>query len=129
MVDKKPKNPVGRRGFLNSFYYAGKGAKTAFQRERNIRVFVIVTVLVFLLAYFLNISTTEWLILIFIIGTNFIAELFNTAIEVLCDKVSPTKDALIANAKDISAAAVLLMSIASLAIGIAIFLPKILTFL
>jgi len=124
-MSKNDKASAKKRRFFASFYHAGKGLKAAFFRERNIRIFMIISILALLTGYFLKISTTEWLIIIFAISTNIVAELFNTAIEVLCDRVSPKKDNKIAKAKDISAAAVLLLSMMALAIGLVIFLPRV----
>ena len=49
---------------------------------------------------------------------------FNTAVERVCDRVSPEKHPLIKAAKDIAAGAVLLFVIASVAVGLIIFIPK-----
>ena len=48
----------------------------------------------------------------------------NTAIEKLCDFISPEYHQLIGKVKDLAAAAVLIMSIVSVIVGIIIFLPK-----
>ncbi len=53
------------------------------------------------------------------------AEGFNTAIEKLCDKVSPQRDPLIEIAKDIAAGAVLLFVFSAVIIGLIVFLPHI----
>lgn len=53
------------------------------------------------------------------------AEGFNTAIEKLCDKVSPQRDPLIKIAKDIAAGAVLLFVFSAVIIGLIVFLPHI----
>ena len=128
MATKSNKAPNKKRGFFTSFRYAGNGLRAVFYRGKNIRIFTIIIVLVLLAGYLLDVTTIEWLILITIMSVNFVAEVFNTSIEVLCDKVSPGKDPKIAIAKDIAAAAVLTLAIASAVIGITIFLPKILAF-
>ncbi len=56
------------------------------------------------------------------------AEAFNTAIEKLCDKVSPQTDSLIKIAKDVAAGAVLLFVFAAVTVGLIVFLPKIIVF-
>jgi len=126
MIEKNNKASENKRRFFASFHHAGKGLRYAFIREQNIRIFVIVGILVLLAGYLLNISKTEWLILLLVISVTFVAEIFNTAIEVLCDKVSLKKDARIGAAKDIAATAVLTMSLMAAAVGAVIFLPKIL---
>ena len=52
------------------------------------------------------------------------AEAFNTAIEALCDKVSPGFDPLIGRAKDLAAGAVLLFVFAAITVGLIVFIPK-----
>lgn len=52
------------------------------------------------------------------------AEGFNTAIEKLADRVTREQDPLIGAAKDVAAGAVLLMAVASVVVGLIIFLPK-----
>lgn len=51
------------------------------------------------------------------------AEAFNTAIEKLADRVTCERDPLIGAAKDVAAGAVLLFAIASVAVGLIVFIP------
>ncbi|WP_439182165.1 diacylglycerol kinase [Carboxylicivirga taeanensis] len=53
-------------------------------------------------------------------------ELLNSTIEALCDYVSAERHELIRKAKNMAAGAVLVVSIAAFAVGLIIFLPKIL---
>jgi len=55
------------------------------------------------------------------IGLVWAAELLNTAVETVCDRITREPDEMIRRAKDVSAAAVVAASIAALAIGILIF--------
>ncbi len=72
-----------------------------------------------------NVSSTEWLLLIVVIGSVFVAELFNSALEYLADQVSSEKNAGIKRAKDLAAAAVLVTALTALVVGCIILLPKI----
>jgi diacylglycerol kinase len=67
----------------------------------------------------------EWLIILGCCCVVIIAELFNTALEELCNKLHPEKDSQIGKVKDISAAAVLVTALFSLLAGILIFGNKI----
>ena len=58
----------------------------------------------------------------------FVCELFNTALENVCDMISKEEHSAIKNAKDQAAAAVLFASVFALIIGVFVFLPKILDF-
>ena len=51
------------------------------------------------------------------------AELFNTAIERLVDLVSPRRNPLAGQVKDIAAGAVLVCALAAIAVGLIIFVP------
>lgn len=73
-----------------------------------------------------KISKIEWIILTILFSIVISGELFNTAIETVVDIASPEKNDKAKLAKDISAGAVLVLTIGSLIIGIIIFLPKIL---
>lgn len=108
---------------LKSFGYAFKGIAGLFsQPNACIHAFVMIVVIV--CGVWLKIKIWEWCAVILCIGCVLMAEAFNTSIEALCDKVSPDYDPLIGKAKDIAAGAVLLMAIASMAVGLIIFLPK-----
>ena len=72
-----------------------------------------------------DISKMEWVAVVICIGCVFAMELVNTAIERLVDLVSPKFNAKAGLVKDIAAAAVLIASMMSLAVGLIIFVPKI----
>ena len=62
--------------------------------------------------------------LIVVVAMVWTAELLNTAIETLCDVVSPDHDTAIARVKDVSAGAVLCSALGALAVGCVIFGPR-----
>lgn len=107
--------------FLKSFVYAAAGIVRGFY-ERNFRVHICAVCFVSWLALrFYEFSVAEWAALLLTFAAVISAELFNTAAESLCDKVSPEKDENIRRCKDCAAGAVLVCAIASLIIGIALF--------
>ena len=53
------------------------------------------------------------------------SELFNTAVERICDRITKDRDPLIGNAKDLAAGSVLIISAITLIIGVIIFTPYI----
>jgi len=110
---------------LKSFDYAVQGLKTFFITQHNARLHLLAAVVVLLMSYVLHINTVEWLFIIFSIGLVFIAEMMNTAIEFLCDKITLETHPQIKKVKDVSAAAVLLASLAAVIVGLIIFTPKI----
>ena len=109
---------------MKSFFYALAGIKTAFLTESSLRIQLVAAILATCLGFYLEISKTEWLILVLCMGFVFTAELLNTAIEYLTDLISPGFHQTAGKVKDISAGAVLISAITSCVIGAIIFLPK-----
>lgn len=72
-----------------------------------------------------KITTSEWLHLTLIISFVLILELVNTAIEETINIISPEIQERAKIAKDVSAGAVLVSSIAAAIIGVFLFIPKI----
>ena len=111
---------------LRSFGYALKGVRVAWQEEFNFRFEAAIAVAALLLSWLLHISKDEFLTILFLIGFVFTAEIFNTALEELCDKFSSEHDPHIGKIKDLAAGAVFISASTSLVIGLAIFLPYLL---
>lgn len=107
-----------------SFRFAFAGALHVFRSEQNMRVHALLSVLVVLLGWFLQISSAEWGLLFLSIGAVLAAECFNSSLERLADRLSQDEHYLIRVAKDAAAAGVLMVSLSSAAVGALIFLPK-----
>ncbi len=108
------------RGFI----YAFRGLRTAFLTQVNFKIHAAAAVVAVLLGIVLKINFSEWCALAFAAGFVLAAELFNTAIEFLCDRISAEHDPVIGKVKDISAGAVLVAAITALTVGAMIFLPR-----
>ncbi len=113
-----------KHSLAKSFFFALNGLKTAAVKGRNFRIQIILGAIAILLAVIFQISVFEWLVLTLIIACVLILELINTAIEEIVNMVSPEIQERARIAKDVSAAAVLVAAIASVFIGIFLFLPK-----
>lgn len=109
---------------INSFKYAIEGIISSFKSERNMKIHFTLMAIVIVFGLILNISKIEWFICIILFALVIASELFNTALETTIDLVSPEKNEKAKLAKDISAGAVLMIAIASLIIGLIIFVPK-----
>ena len=109
----------------HSFQYAFSGLAGMLRREPNARIHCIITVLVIVAGFLFRISSTEWIGIVISIGMVIAAETVNTAIERLADVVQPDRDERIGELKDLAAAAVLLCALAAAAVGLIIFLPKV----
>ena len=109
----------------DSFIYAFGGIKTAIKNEPNFKFQLIVAFLTLALGYYLQLSTTEFAVLILVICLVLVLELINTALEALIDISSPNIHPKAKISKDVAAASVLIATLASILIGVLIFLPKI----
>lgn len=110
---------------IKSFPYAINGLKTALKNEPNFRVHLVFAFTAVAAGVILKLSLLELAVLILTIGFVIIMELINTMLEALVNLVSPEIKEHARIAKDVSAAAVLISAIISVAIGILLFLPKI----
>lgn len=126
-MDEKNKNWVKR--LINSFIYALDGIVILFREERNARFHLSVSVFVVVMGFLLHISTIEWLIVLILIALVLSMEAINSALENLCDHVTPKWNNVIKKVKDLSAAAVLMVTIIAIICGLIIFLPKLYLFL
>jgi diacylglycerol kinase len=109
--------------FLRSFTYAWKGLRYAFRTQLNFKVHSLAAIC---LGISLNISRQDWLWIFLAIALMLVAELFNTAIEVLVDFISPAYHPKAGIVKDVSAAAVLIIAFLAIIIGLMVFVPKLL---
>lgn len=107
-----------------SFRAAFKGLLHFYILEFNSRVHILFALAACVLGYLQNLSSLEWLFLLLAICMVFVSELFNTALEKLCDLYSTELNPKIAVIKDISAAAVLLCSMFAVIVGLILFIPK-----
>jgi diacylglycerol kinase len=78
---------------------------------------------VMLLNSLLDVEKVEWLITLVLIGLAWMAELFNTAIEKLSDRVTKEPDALIGQVKDLASGAVLVICGFAIICAVIIYLP------
>ena len=109
---------------LLSFKFAFNGIKLFFKEEHNSWIHLLLTMTAITFGVWLKISLLEWVLIVFCIGFVFVTEIINTAIENICNFISPEKHSIIKRIKDLSAAAVLFSAVTSLIVGVLIFLPK-----
>jgi diacylglycerol kinase len=115
---KKSGDPIG-------FRFAFRGLGHAIRTQRNTRIQLVVAVLVVVAGLVLGLTRMEWMLVIICIGMVLSAELFNTALEVLTDLVTPNYNKKAGLLKDVAAGAVLITAIAAAITGLMIFIPKI----
>jgi len=114
---------------IRSTNNAWRGLGILVRTTHNFWLQIFFGILAVILGFMLNISTTEWLFLVFAIGLVMITEIINTAFEIDIDLTSPEFHPYARDTKDVAAGAVLLAVILSVIVGLIIFLPKILVLL
>jgi diacylglycerol kinase len=117
--------PDSRKPLVGSFRHAVAGWRRAVHEERNLRIHLLAAVAVAVLSWYLRLSGIEGCLIVLAVAAVWMAELFNTALEQLVDLVSPEYHDLARGAKDVAAAAVLTAAVASVLIGLLIFLPHV----
>lgn len=118
-MNKKSKFPIKAR--LNSFKHALRGLKITIKEEDNAKIHLGIGIIMYVLSAVLKLKKMEIVAVLFSIGFVLVAELFNTAIENLCDFVQPNHHKQIKKIKDISAAAVLISAITAFLVGLLIY--------
>lgn len=124
--EKKRFSIIGR---LKSTNHGLRGLGIFIRTTHNLWFHMFFAVLAVYLGFVLNLSSIEWVIIIFAIGLVIIAEAFNTAIEIDIDLTSPNFHPYARDTKDVAAAAVSIATIVAGIMGLLIFLPKILLIL
>jgi diacylglycerol kinase len=113
--------------FLKSFSYALHGLQHTLVREQNFRIELCCAFAACGCAFVFNISKLEWFVILINIAAVSTAELFNTAIENLCNMIHKTTHPIIKIVKDVSAAAVVITALCAFICGCIIFIPHIIT--
>lgn len=109
----------------NAIQNAWNGIIWGIQTQPNYRIHISLSIIALVAAIVLEISYTEWLILVVTVILGFVIETVNTAIEQLGDAIDTNYNEVIKHAKDSSAGAMLLFSLGAIVVAAIIFLPKI----
>lgn len=121
MSDKKDSLLVNR---LKSVGWAFKGALLLLRTEASIQIQFVVAILVTIAGFYFDISRTEWLFQVAMIGLVMSIEGVNTSIEYIADFIHPELHASIGRIKDVAAGAVFIASIAAVIVASIIYYPK-----
>ncbi|MDR3592415.1 MAG: diacylglycerol kinase family protein [Negativicutes bacterium] len=113
-----------QKSWAGAFRHAADGIVHSFKSQRNLKFHVAAAAAAVVLAAYFRLSAAEWGLLALTIAGVIAAELFNTAVEAMVDLVSPQVHHLAKTAKDAAAGAVLVMALASLAVGYVLFFHR-----
>lgn len=106
---------------LKSFGFAIRGFVGAVCDEGHLRFHLVAAVYVLVFSLFYHFSAAQTAALVVLIASVIAAELFNTAIENVCDAITKEQNEYIKRAKDISAGAVLVLSVAAVIVAVIFF--------
>jgi diacylglycerol kinase (ATP) len=107
------------RSFRNAF----RGLGVMLRSQHNARIHVLATLAACALGALLGVSRGDWLWLTAAIAGVWAAEALNSALESLADATHPGPHPLVGRAKDLGAAAVLLVSLGAAVIGFLVLGP------
>ncbi len=121
IAEKKRFSLIAR---LRSANHAFRGISIIFKTQHNAWVHAVIGAGVIFLGFWLHISHLEWGLIILSIAGVLAAEGFNTALEIDIDLTSPGEHPYARDTKDVAAGAVLLTVFGAIAVGLLVFLPK-----
>ncbi len=114
------------RGFRQSLKLAVVGIGYLFVYHRNMRIIFLSGLLAVAAGFYFRLKGIELVALCITVTLVFMAEIFNTAIELMIDMATSKYHPLIKLVKDIAAAVVLLASLNAVAVGGILFGPRLL---
>ena len=106
---------------VQSFGFAVNGIVAVWREERNFRIETAVAVVVSAFGIYLEFSKLEWAFILVCMAAVLSAEILNTAVEELCNKIEPNTDPVVGKIKDMTAGLVLIVSLVSVVIGAMVF--------
>lgn len=115
------------RRILRSFGYAFAGIVATARTQPNFVIHLVAATCALALAVVLQLSPAEIAVLALTIAAVLAAEMLNTAVEALADLVSPEFHPLVKVAKDAAAGAVLITALGAILVGLALFLPRLIS--
>ena len=99
--------------------FAVNGIASAFKSEASFRFQVLAACAVVAVLLVLKASPTWWALILMTVGSVLAAELLNTSLEHVLDRLHPERDPAIEVAKDCAAGAVLVLSLISIGVFLA----------
>ena len=109
--------PPIHKSFLNAF----RGVFMMIKTERNFQVELLAFLINLFFIFYFELSYTDAALVLITSFAVLSAEIFNTAIEKICDIIQPNFDKRIGFIKDIAAGAVMLTAIAAVIVGILVY--------
>lgn len=120
------RNSLTFTGRIRSVKCALHGIRIMLATQHNCPNHLAATIVVMMLGAVFGLSAAEWCWIVLAIVAVWTAEALNTAFEFLTDVASPSFHPIAGKAKDVAAGSVLLSALGSVAIGLLVFVPRVL---
>ncbi|MFY9402049.1 MAG: diacylglycerol kinase family protein [Candidatus Omnitrophota bacterium] len=112
------------RGFGKNLLIAIRGIAYLFLYHRNMRLIFLIGLMAMVLGFYLNLKGIELMALSITITLVFVAEILNTAIEIMMDTIAEKYNTKVRLVKDIAAGVVVITCINAALIGYVLFIRK-----
>ena len=122
-IDPDDYSPITSPNRIKSLGYALAGWLYMLRRQKNTRIQAVASIVVMIVALWLEISATSWAILILTITMVWMAEFMNAAVEAAINLTTSDIHPMAKVGKDVASAAVLLGVVASVLIGLLLLGP------
>ena len=100
-----------------------------FNREQNLLIHIIATIIVTIFGIIFKISLINWVLIYVMVAPVITTELINSALELTVDLYTSKFNPKAKIVKDVSAAAVVTAAFASIIVGLYVFIPYIIKFI
>ncbi len=108
---------------LKTFRWAFQGLSEFFRIETKAKIHLVAAIMAIVAGILLSIDVTGWIFVALAIALVFIAEIVNTALEMIADTLPDNFDSKRKTIKDLGAGAVLIAAAFALATAMLIYLP------
>jgi Diacylglycerol kinase len=122
---KANRKDLGIKSLFKIFKNSLSGLGYFFKYERSSIVYLLAFGFSIGAGIILQMNLMEWIVIIFVLLSMLSSELLNTAIEAVCDLVSPEYNPLVKIAKDTGSAATGVLSILWVVVIVVIYAPKV----
>lgn len=124
MKNKVLRDVFKLNGFTSSLLIALRGIVYLFLYHRNMRIIFLMGLAAILMGFYFNLKGIELIALSITVTLVFMAEIFNTAVELMMNSIAEKYNTKVRLVKDIAAGIVVIVCINAAVIGYVLFIRK-----
>ncbi len=124
MKNKVLRDVFKLNGFTSSLLIALRGIVYLFLYHRNMRIIFLMGLAAILMGFYFNLKGIELIALSITVTLVFMAEIFNTAVELMMNSITEKYNTKVRLVKDIAAGIVVIVCINAAVIGYVLFIRK-----